>query len=407
MSQPNRADVLVLSLTPYRFATRARKAAFHLARSHRVVFASLAAAGRTGIRDSPGDFTVDGIAVSQVPVGRIRQSTDLWSRLWNLFAVYLPAYARLARVTLRTPSRVVYVTSPALTRLGLRHTRTFDSRLIFDVPERPGAVAVKGSLASTFARVERRRLAEVGDLAALATVAVEPDTEVLRAMGFRRVEVLRNAPLSQWRADYRPLDVGRDRPLRGVLIGSLFEGRGVEAVIDALVICRGTGTPIEVTIAGPSRPAYLAALKSRADHAGVSGMIEWIGSVPSDQVSDLYLRHDFGFVLYDQSVSGNDGLSNKILECVASGRPVIAGDLPENRKFVEAHAVGWLTRVDADSIAAVIASVERNRQVLPAYADRCRALGDAALTWEHEMEPVLSLIAESRGQSPQSSEGSS
>lgn len=399
MSHPNRADVLVLSLTPYRFATRARKAAFHLARSHRVVFASLAAAGRTGIRDSPGRSTVDGIAITQVPVGRIRQSTDLFSRIWNLLVVYLPAYVRLAGVVRRAPSRFVYVTSPSLARLGLRHAERFGSKLIFDVPERPGAVAVKGSLASSFARIERRRLSEVARYAALATVAVAPDSAVLEDLGFDRVVLLRNAPLDTWRADFRPPEAGDDRPLRGVLVGSLFEGRGVEAIIDALAICRTDGTPVRVTIAGPARPAYLADLERRAAQAGIADMIDWVGAVSSDDVSDLYLRHDVGFVLYDQSVSGNDGLSNKILECVASGRPVLAGDLPENRKFVEAHDVGWLSEVEARSLAGVLASIWERRELLVDYAERCRALGERELTWEKEMTPVLGLIDETGSRS--------
>ena len=404
MSHPKRADVLVLSLTPYRFATRARKAAFHLARSRNVAFVSLAAAGRTGIRDAPGRSAVDGVAITQVPVGRIRQSTGVLSRVWNLLVVYLPAYVRLARVVRRSPSRVVFVTAPALARLGLRHAARFGSKLIFDVPERPGAVAVKGSLASSFARIERRRLSEVAREAMLATVAVAPDKAALEELGFDRVVLLRNVPLAGWRAAFRAPDTGGDRPLRAVLVGSIFEGRGVEAVIDALAICRADGTPVRVTIAGPARPAYLNALQGRAVAAGVDEMIDWVGSLPSDGVSELYLQHDLGFVLYDQSVSGNDGLSNKILECVASGRPVLAGDLPENRRFVETHDVGWLSQVEARSLAAALAAIWERRDQLGHYAERCRALGERELTWESEMAPVAGIIDEARARADSESE---
>lgn len=404
MSQPRRADVLVLSLTPYRFATRARKAAFHLARSRRVVFASLAAAGRTGVRDAPGRTRLDRVEITQVPVGRIRQSTGVFSRVWNLIVVYLPAYVRLARVVQRSPSRVVFVTSPALARLGLRHAARFGSMLVFDVPERPGAVAVKGSLASSFARIERRRLSEVARRATLATVAVAPDKVALEALGFDRVALLRNVPLDKWRATYRAPEIDGDRPLRAVLVGSIFEGRGVEAVIDALALCREDGTPVQVTIAGPARPAYLVELQRRAKVAGVDDMIDWIGSIPSDGVSELYLQHDLGFVLYDQSVSGNDGLSNKILECVASGRPVLAGDLPENRRFVETYDVGWLSHVEARPLADALASIWVRRDLLGDYAERCRALGERELTWESEMAPVAAIIDEAGARADPASE---
>lgn len=395
-------DVLVLSLVPYRFATRARKAAFVIAQEWRTAFLSLAAVGRTGVRDRPGSWAIDGVNVSQVEVGPIKQSSGINSRIWNLLIAYAPAHRRLAKAVLRQPSRFVYVTTPALLGLALRHRRKFASDLIIDVPERPGEVVAKGSLATVFARVERRRLASASKQSVLATIAVGEDAAFLRNLGFSAVAEVRNAPLESWRAPFEPLLAKPGTPLRGVLIGSLFESRGLEQLVDSLAILRDRGVAFSVTIAGPGREAYLADLRARAASRNVQDMINWVGPIANEDVSALYLAHDFGFVLYDPATPGNDGLSNKILECVASGRPVLAGDLPQNRRFVDAHRVGWLTEVTARSIADSVTSISQTRGLLSEYAIRCRAFGDEKLTWEAEVRPVLEAMAArvNRGSEP-------
>lgn len=390
-------DVLVLSLSPYRFATRARKAAHAIATQRPTAYISLEAVGRTGVRDRPGSWVSDGVDITQVRVAAIKQSGSLGSRLWNLFIAYLPAHRRLARQVLNQPSKVVYVTSPALVDLGMRHRKRYASDLIVDVPERPGSVVARGSLATIFARIERQRLRLAAKQSVLATVAVGEDAPFLRQLGYPAVSEVRNAPLESWRAPFHPPLNSNGRPLRGVLIGSLFESRGLEQVVDSLRVLRERGIAVSVTIAGPGRDDYLAALRSRAESAGVADLVTWLGPVASHEVSALYLAHDFGFVLYDPSTPGNDGLSNKILECVASGRPVLAGDLPQNRRFVETHRVGWLTSVTAESIADSLTLISQNREKLIEYSRRCRNLGDTELTWEAEIRPVIEAITDPRG----------
>lgn len=390
-------DALVLSLSPYRFATRARKAAYAIAGQLSTAYISLEAVGRTGVRDRPGSWVSDGVHITQVQVASIKQSGSLGSRFWNLFIAYLPAHRRLARRVLGQPSKFVYVTSPALVGLGLRHKKKYGSNLIVDVPERPGAVVARGSLATVFARIEGRRLRRASRYSVLATVAVGEDAQYLRQLGYPAVSEVRNAPLASWRAPFHLPINDAQRPLRGVLIGSLFESRGLEQVIDSLKVLRGRGVTVQVTIAGPGRQEYLAALRSRSESAGVGDLITWLGPVASEEVSALYLAHDFGFVLYDPSTPGNDGLSNKILECVASGRPVLAGDLLQNRRFVDSHRVGWLASVSADSIADSLEAIDKDREALADYANRCRALGDSDLTWEAEVRPLLELMSPRAG----------
>ena len=115
-------------------------------------------------------------------------------------------------------------------------------------------------------------------------------------------------------------------PLVLVAIGFVFEGRGYEILLDALAQVSVTSN-VRLRVVGPGRPDYLEALRNRAEDCR-SKMWIVVGTVESADVSRHYLDGHVGLVLYEPGDPGNDGLSNKILECVASGRPVIAGRPP-------------------------------------------------------------------------------
>lgn len=390
LPDPGSRRVLVVSLAPYRYATRARKAARSLTEVAEVHYLAPAAVGRTGHWDEPGRRQVDGIDVLQVPVPTPRSEPTPVNQVVNLTRSYLPALARLTRQALRTPADVVFVNGPPLAVVGWLHHRRFGSVLVLDIHERPGMVTTRGSLFSVFARGEQRMLRRLSAAAAMATVATHADVDLVRSLGFARVVHLRNAPLDSWRAPYRPPDARDGRPLRLVLIGSIFEGRGYEALLEALARA-SQRVSVTLDLYGPGRESYLAQLRALSQRLGVADLVSWRGRLGTEEVSAAYLAADIGLVLYDPANPGNDGLSNKILECVSSGRPVIATDLPENRRFVTTTGCGWLTRMSADEVAATIVRAASGSE-LDEVTARCRDLAGGALTWETDFAPVSALV---------------
>src|SRR5689334_11467752 len=91
------SSALVVSVAPYTFATRSRKAARAYATAYRTRFVAFAAAGRAGRWDRAGSSVVDGIEVEQVAVRAIATQPGKRSMLRNLLGSYLPAAARMAR----------------------------------------------------------------------------------------------------------------------------------------------------------------------------------------------------------------------------------------------------------------------------------------------------------------------
>jgi glycosyltransferase involved in cell wall biosynthesis len=225
----------------------------------------------------------------------------------------------------------------------------------------------------------------------VATVVVPGDLPVVRDEGFANVLLLRNAPMSDWRAAYRPPAPRNDGPLRAVIIGSIFEDRGYEAILHAIAICNRTNMKVTLRVIGPGRASYMSALKKLVSELDIEDAVEWWGPMDSSDISNAYLDSDVGLVLYETTHKGNDGLSNKILECVSSGRPVIASDLPENRRFVTSNRVGWMSGMAPSALADALEAVA-DRDDLPELSRRCRDLGDRELTWEQEFAPLLSAV---------------
>ena len=383
---------LIVTLDAYRYSTRSRKAAItYRASGRRVVFVGLAGAGRTGRWDRAGRFTQDGLEVWQV------QHRTPWllptsvNVCRNAILVYFPAFLRLASAVLKTRADTVHVVGSALAVLGVLHRFRYRSNFVLDLHERPGAVASRGSVAALFSPIELSLLRLVRRFVTVVTVVTTADVHALSRLGYQQVLLIRNAPLRDWRASYRPPHTAESRGVVAVVIGSIFEGRGYEILLKALAHVPQTSSVV-VRVFGMGRPDYLARLRALSEELQVDHIVEWRGPLDSSAVSSAYLDGDIGLVLYEPSDAGNDGLSNKILECVSTGRPVIAGDLPENRKFVSENHVGWLTEVSATSLARTLIEVTQDAAAIYSLSQHCRAIGDNWLNWEAEFAALLDCI---------------
>lgn len=379
---------LVISMPPWQYATRTRKAAISYAQDGQVTFIAPQGVGRTGKWDEAGARTEEGVDIVQVPVRALDSRPGKKSMVRNLVSSYLPAVAQLARKTQATPAEVVHVTGAPLIPLALAHRRKFGSTLVLDVNERPASVSSSGSLFGIFSRVEPRLLRAAARAATVTSVVTEGHADLLKKHhGWNTpILVVRNAPVASWRADWTPPPPG---PLRVVTVGTLFERRGFELIIKAARLCRDAGTDIEIHIHGSGRPEYIQALERLIAAEGVTDRVHLHPPVPRDDVSTTYLTGHLGLAFYEPSDPGNDSLSNKIIECIASGRPVLAGDLPENRRFIEQTEGGWLTDLTSQAITDQLLNIAA--QDLTSATERCRDIADQ-FTWESEFAPVMASV---------------
>lgn len=389
-------SVLVISMPPMRFATRSRKGArAYAAAGYAVRFVSLQQAGRTGRRDSAGTSTADGVTCHQIAIRRPRTGTSVATRVWNLMCCYLPAITRLTAVVVKSPAKVVHVTGPSLIPAALLHRLRHGSRVIVDINERPGAVNAKGSLFSVVSKLEPLLISFAASRASMVTCVTPGHARILeQSFGVSKAVVVRNAPLASWRHGWS--EPPATPPLRIVTVGSLFPGRAIEMCIQAVGDVHRRGGRITFTIAGVATPEYHSSLLRLIAEEGLEEVVSLSGAVDGSEVSALYASGHVGLALYEATDPGNDSLSNKIIETVASARPVLAGDLPENREFVRSLAVGWVTPVNRSGIGEAFEEMlKMPDSALRELSLHCNSVADD-LSWENEFSSVLAHVAERR-----------
>lgn len=90
-----------------------------------------------------------------------------------------------------------------------------------------------------------------------------------------------------------------------------------------------------------------------AEKLGISSNIRFVGHVPWESIPDYYQAAEVMV-----SMSSNDSLPNCMLEAMASGIPVIMGDIPQIREWVVDGKNGYLVSVrDPDELSKKILKI--------------------------------------------------
>ncbi|MFE0526358.1 glycosyltransferase [Micromonospora parva] len=389
MTTPTRTTVLLCDLVPYRHSTRTRKIAATVApgRPGEVRAVTLARVGRLGMSDTPGRSCIDGVDVENLPVREIDDRRNLAASVRNLLLRYLPAIWQLRRRVLATPARTIFVGQIALFWLGIAHRRRWGSEVIISSREMPGGVRTKGSLATWFSRVEPWMLRRAARRHNFTVVAVcDSHADRFRELGVKDVLVVRNVPLASFAPRYTSPPSGPD--LRLACVGSLYPGRGIEVLIDAVVAARAAGAPVRLTITGPAGKEYRQLLRDRIDAAEAGDYIALEEACATGEVPTCYQRSHIGTALYEAVDAANDSLSNKIFEGVVAGRPVIAGNLAENRALVKRHRLGWTIPVEVAPIRDLLIRLAADIPAVQAHAEHCHEVGRTEFVWEIETLPL-------------------
>lgn len=136
-------------------------------------------------------------------------------------------------------------------------------------------------------------------------------------------------------------------PFTAVVVGRLVLEKGLPTLLDAWASAfRGHGSAVRLRIVGGG--PLEEELRAHAERLGIGAQVELLG--PSDRVEDVLADADAGVL-----PSRIEGLSNTLLEFMASGLPVIATRVSGSEDFVVPGRNGWLVEVgDAGALAAAL-----------------------------------------------------
>lgn len=399
----HRVDVLFCDVLPFKHSTRTRKLALALADakpSLSIEAATLRRVGRTGIADERPNYTERGVAVVQTWGPKPFERRSLLSTIGNLALVYGPAAVPLVLRVLTTRSRVLVLGSTSLAWVGYLHQKLYGSYVVLNARERLGGVRTAGSLGTLVSRLEIKLTRYIARRDVMVVCVCDGHAKEFAEAGARKVSVVRNVPERSFiPARLTPIP-SFDEGLRVVLVGSLYPGRGIEALIDACGELRTRGTPISLLISGRAGSRYLRSLQERVASADLAGTVLFLGPCEPKEVPARYADGHIGTALYEAVDPANDSLSNKIFESIASGRPVLAGRQPENQALLESATVGWTSPVEPQALADTLERIASNASQIPSLAQDCWLLSRSSWNWEVEVAPLLKEITQQLRSSP-------
>lgn len=209
-----------------------------------------------------------------------------------------------------------------------------------------------------------------------------------RAYGISRPLVLQNRPRHTVMASSRirdELELTHDWPI--VLYqGGLQQGRGLENLVRAAV----SVTDVYFVFIGGGRLAV--ELKQLSEALGVDERVHFIPTVSLAQLSSYTASADIGVQPIENTCLNHFTTdSNKLFEYLMAGLPVIASNLPEIRRVVQQHDIGFLIQPgDVQALMSALKLMTSDPQ-LRARMHHNALLAGRQLNWEQQESALLSL----------------
>jgi glycosyltransferase involved in cell wall biosynthesis len=204
-----------------------------------------------------------------------------------------------------------------------------------------------------------------------------------------KTAVLPNYPVYSSR---RLPDVRPSGKIKILVAGALAPTRGLPELLAA---CERV-PDVEIWCAGEPVSQYVDEVFLR------NPRVSYRGVLAHDDVIALALECDAIFAFYAPTNLNNINASpNKIFDGLLAGRPVLVNSEVKVSRFVEDNCCGFVCpHGDADALANIIRSLLGQRDTLPAYEQRVRALGARAYSWE-VVEGVLEKVLSNHRPRPQ------
>jgi glycosyltransferase involved in cell wall biosynthesis len=195
--------------------------------------------------------------------------------------------------------------------------------------------------------------------------------KLIRSRGVpgKKISVVLNGPddalFTPRSRDMPPED---DPSFRVVTHGTILERFGIQILFDALPKILEEIPGARVTVYGGGE--YLASLEDRACQIGIADRVTFGGWVPLDDLPTVLSDFDLGYV----GMLCDNMLSNKLMEYVALGLPVVAARWPTYEHYFGDDAVRYFEAGSADALAEAVIGVYRDRRSAMQRARRAAEL---------------------------------
>ena len=195
-------------------------------------------------------------------------------------------------------------------------------------------------------------------------------------------EVVRNVPMPIKSAT----NVQATMPKTILYQGALNEGRGIEALIDAMQHLEN----VQLVLAGEGDLSIK--LRQRAKDLELGDRVLFLGFVKPADLPTLTAKAWLGVnLLENRGQSYYYSLANKFFDCVQANVPVLTMDFPEYRAMNEQYEVAvLLTELSTESVVQAIQNLLNSAELYKKLKQNC-LLARQEWHWEHEQKRLLEI----------------
>lgn len=171
--------------------------------------------------------------------------------------------------------------------------------------------------------------------------------------------------------------------------GVMNAGRGLAELIES-----ARHFPEGVRLVMLGHGTLEAALRKRVQDSGLGDRVFLLGSVPQADLAQWTASADLGVLILDPiNRSKRLALANKIFEYMAAGIPILATDLPENRRILDRCECGWLVpSKEPLALAEHVSKILEDRAEMRRRGANGRAWFEQRYNWDSESERLLAAL---------------
>jgi phosphatidylinositol alpha-mannosyltransferase len=197
--------------------------------------------------------------------------------------------------------------------------------------------------------------------------------------------------LDRFGADVPPLARYSDGRINIVFLGRLEQRKGLKYLLRAIPIIRQhyPNTRFLIGGDGPQRVGF----QTYVAQAGWRDVV-FLGRVPAEELPSLYATAD----IFCAPNTGGESQGIVLLEAMASGRPVVASDIPGFRSVIRNHRDGLLVAPKnhehlAWAVCHLLEDGDERARLAIAARERAKEFG-----WKHVADQVLDYYQELRAE---------
>ncbi|MBP1694918.1 MAG: hypothetical protein H6Q41_106 [Deltaproteobacteria bacterium] len=170
--------------------------------------------------------------------------------------------------------------------------------------------------------------------------------------------------------------------------GGLSPKRNLEILVHSIAYVRNPRVVLVILGSGELKGRLVELIK----HFGLSRRVFLIPGVPQQDLLPITAQADLGIIPYAPTCLNTFYCTpNKLFEYIAAGVPVLVSDLPEVRKIVETHDLGWVADLTTPKkIAEAIDVALFDERVLKKRRENA-ARAFETLCWEEEEKKLIEV----------------